>query len=69
MLSLVEGKTDIKENEKEIHITELFRWFLGDFGGKKGIIKILSNALQPDVSDYMLVYIPYLWEDALDYFY
>jgi len=69
MLSLVEGETDIKENEKEIHITQLFRWFLGNFGRKKGFIKILSNALQLDVCDYMLVYIPYLWEDALDYFY
>ena len=67
-LSFLEGETDIKEEEKEIHITKLFQWFRGDFGGTKGIRRILSKTLKIDTKAYKLVYKPYSWEDDLGNF-
>ncbi len=65
-LSFLEGETDIKEAEKEIHVTQLFKWFLGDFGGKGGIRSILEQYLKIKTNGYRLVYKPYSWEEELD---
>ena len=64
--SFLEDETDILEDKKEIHTTQLFRWFLGDFGGKSGIQKILSDKLKVDAKTYKLVYKKYSWEEQLD---
>ena len=64
--SFLEGETDVLEDTKEIHTTRLFRWFLGDFGGKRGIEKILSDKLNVTATDYKLVYKDYSWEEQLD---
>lgn len=65
-LSFLEGETDILEEKKEIHITQLFKWFLADFGGKSGIRKVLKEHLKIESKGYSLVFKPYSWEEALD---
>lgn len=67
-LSFLEVDTEIKESEKEVHITALMKWFLHDFGGRKGIRKILSQQLNKDFTGYKLVFKPYSWEEELDNF-
>lgn len=64
--SFLESETDILEDKKEIHTTQLFRWFLGDFGGKSGIQKILSDKLKVEATNYKLIYKDYSWEEQLD---
>ncbi|MFK7774286.1 MAG: DUF547 domain-containing protein [Saprospiraceae bacterium] len=63
--SFLEGETDVLEEKKEIHITQLFKWFLADFGGKSGIRKILKEHLEIDSEGYNLVFKPYSWEEEL----
>ena len=65
-LAFLEGETDILEEKKEIHVTQLFKWFLADFGGKSGIRNILKEQLQLDSKGYALVFKPYSWEDDLE---
>lgn len=64
-LSFLEVDTEIKEGEKEVHVTTLMKWFLNDFGGKKGIRKILSQRLNKDLTNYKIVFKPYSWEEEL----
>lgn len=64
--SFLEGETEILEEKKEVHITQLFKWFLADFGGKKGIRKILKEHLKMESKDYSLVFKPYSWEEDLE---
>jgi len=65
-ISFLEGETTVKEEQKEIHISRLFQWFLGDFGGKSGIRKILKDKLKIDKPTYKLVFTEYSWDEALD---
>ena len=65
-LSFLEGDAEIKEVEKEVHITKLMKWFLKDFGGRRGIRKILKQQLNKDFKKYKLIFKPYSWEEELD---
>ena len=40
-------------------------WFIADFGGKKGIRKILHEKLQQDVIGYSIQFKPYDWNAEL----
>ncbi len=64
--SFLESDTDIFDEEKEIHITSLFQWFRGDFGGQKGIRRILQTYLDDNVKEYKLIYKPYSWDEQLN---
>jgi hypothetical protein len=66
--SFLEGDTDFDEANKIVHVTALFQWFAGDFGGKKGIRKIYQQQLDKDISDYSIKYKKYSWEDDLGNF-
>jgi len=67
-LSFLEGETRIFKDKKEVHSSRLFQWFLGDFGGKKGVLRILQEKLKEDLSGFKLVYTQYSWEEDLDNF-
>lgn len=67
-LSFLELETEINESKKEIHVTRLMLWYSGDFGGKRGVRKILQQVLGVDLSGYKLKFKPYSWEDALENF-
>lgn len=64
--SFLEGETQIDEQEKKIHTSRLFLWFLNDFGGKKGSRIIISKYLDQDLDGYKLIYNDYSWEESLN---
>ncbi len=66
--SFLESETDYDEEKKVVLTTRLFQWFLGDFGGIKGIKTIYKNQMNKDISDYNIKFKPYSWEDHLDNF-
>lgn len=35
--------TEIARNSREIHVSKIFYWYYGDFGGKKGIRKLVEQ--------------------------
>lgn len=45
--------TTLKKENKIVEVTALFSWFRGDFGGKKGTLKILEELkiIAPDTAD------------------
>lgn len=67
----LENKVEFKETEKEIYVPVLFSWFIGDFGGKKGIYNFLVKygilkELQKDTYD--IEYLDYDWTLDIDNF-
>lgn len=67
-LSFLEAETGIFPEKKEIHITRLFYWFIGDFGGRSGIRRILREILDIETSGWSLVFKDYDWEEKLVHF-
>jgi Protein of unknown function, DUF547 len=45
----LKSETEIDTINKTVSVTKIMDWFAADFGGKKGVRKIISNALQKDV--------------------
>lgn len=64
--SFNQAESFINHEKKVMHISRLFLWFLNDFGGRKGIRKILGKYLGHDFSHYKLVYNKYFWDEHLD---
>lgn len=62
----IEEETIIDEQQKTLHISRLFLWFLNDFKGKKGVRNILKKYLGRDFTGYKLKYNHYSWEEQLD---
>ena len=67
-LSFLENETAVFPEKKEIHVTRLFLWFLGDFGGRRGIKKILKEKLKIKMNGHKLVFKAYDWEEELNNF-
>lgn len=61
----LESETDFYPDKKEVHTTALFKWFLADFGGIKGIKNIFKTQLGKDISDYRIKYKEYSWVEDL----
>jgi len=66
--SFLEAETTYNTSMKIVYTTTLFKWFLGDFGGLKGIKTIYKTQLDKDISDYVIKFKPYSWEENLDNF-
>ena len=66
--SFLSGETEIDDAKKEVRVTKIMSRFIGDFGGKNGIRKILKNILQKDVDGYSIKFKPYNWNKALHNF-
>lgn len=67
-LSFLETETDIDYDKKEIRISRLLQWYLADFGGTKGIRKMLDEKLELNTKGYQLSYKTYSWKEDLDNF-
>lgn len=67
-LSFLEMETEIIEDKKEILVTRLMLWYIGDFGGQRGVRKVLQKVLGIDTHGYKLKFKPYSWVDALENF-
>lgn len=66
--SFLSGETEIDDAKKEVRVTKIMDWFIGDFGGKKGIRKIIKTVLQKNVAGYSIKFKPYNWDEALHNF-
>jgi hypothetical protein len=66
--SFLSAETEFDDSKKELSVTKIMDWFRGDFGGKKGIKKVIKNVLQKDVNDYTIKFKPYNWDDTLHNF-
>ncbi|MBI1228107.1 MAG: DUF547 domain-containing protein [Bacteroidetes bacterium] len=68
VLSFLESETEVFPEKKEIHVTRLFQWFMGDFGGRGGIQRILKEKLKLETAGMKLVFREYDWEEELEKF-
>lgn len=66
--SFLEEESKFDEVNKVVSTTALFKWYYGDFGGKRGIRRIFSQQLNKDISGYKIAYTAYSWEEDLDNF-
>lgn len=66
-LSFLEAETEVKADKNEIHLTRLFRWYRADFGGNRGIRRILNEKLGIPTKGMQLVYKEYDWEEAVNF--
>lgn len=66
--SFLESETKFDLESRVVHTTALFKWFIADFGGMKGIRKIYQKQMDKDVSDYTIKFKDYSWEENLDQF-
>lgn len=66
--SFLEQESDFDNHNKVLYTTALFKWFLGDFGGKKGIRHIYDKQLGKNLEGYSIKYTDYSWEEELDNF-
>ncbi len=66
--SFLEQESDFDEENKVLYTTALFKWFLADFGGKKGIHEIYHKHLEKSLKGYKIKYKEYSWEEDLDNF-
>ncbi len=56
-------KTIIDNDNQAIKTTPLFKWFIGDFGGKSGVKELLINynIIDESMKDYDIEYVDYDW--------
>ncbi len=66
--SFLAADTKIDDTKKEIRVTKTMDWFIGDFGGKKGIRRIISEVLNKNVNGYAIKFKPYNWDEVLHNF-
>lgn len=64
-LSFLESETTVFHDKQEVHISRLFKWYLADFGGKKGIKNLIKENLDLSVEGYQWKYKTYSWEEQL----
>ncbi len=67
--SFLATETKMDESKREVEVTKLFEMFLGDFGGKKGIIRFLHQyGIVPQELHPRIVFKPYDWQADPDPF-
>ncbi|MGH1339046.1 MAG: DUF547 domain-containing protein [Aureispira sp.] len=66
--AFLESESDFDEQHQVVYTTRLFLWFLGDFGGIKGIKSIFQQQLGKDLTGYRIRYKAYSWEEDLGNF-
>ncbi len=68
MLAFLEAETEVFNEKNEIQITPLFQWYLGDFGGMRGVRRLLHEKLGLDTTGKRLILNKYDWTEHLDNF-
>lgn len=66
--SFLSTETSIDTARKVIHASAVMNWFRGDFGGSKGIKRILSKYFETDFSDFNVRFNSYNWASKLHNF-
>ncbi|MBK8557196.1 MAG: DUF547 domain-containing protein [Lewinellaceae bacterium] len=65
-LAFLEAESTLLPDKKVVQVTRLFLWYLGDFGGWKGVRRLLKEKLGMDTRGLRLVLKPYDWTEQLD---
>ena len=65
MYSFILSETAIDHNTNTITTSKILFWYIGDFGGAKGVRKIISKVFEMDLTKYTIKYSFYNWEAAL----
>ncbi|PNW28463.1 DUF547 domain-containing protein [Formosa algae] len=68
MYSFLSSETSIHRNTNTVQTSKLLFWFQGDFGGLKGVRRMLNKVLQIENNTYTLKYNAYSWEPHLENF-
>jgi hypothetical protein len=68
MYSFILSETVIDRDNKIITSSKILFWYIGDFGGRKAIRKIISKVFEIDLAKYKIKYSYYNWDSALDNF-
>ncbi|MCB0638708.1 MAG: DUF547 domain-containing protein [Lewinella sp.] len=63
--SFLESETIVDADTRTIHLTRLARWYLGDFGGFRGLRHILHHQLGLGTRGYRLRFREYDWTEEL----
>ena len=66
--SFLKSDTEIDSLKKQVRVSKILQWFKADFGGNKGIKRILQNYLNQDFSDYSLKFKDYDWTQKIKNF-
>lgn len=66
--SFLGGDVEFDDVNKEVRVTKIMDWFIGDFKGKKGIRQVVKNVLSKDIAGYHIKFKPYDWTEALHNF-
>lgn len=66
--SFIGSETKINFNTKTISTTRLFLWYYYDFGGKKGILKLINSAIDLNDERWKIQYNQYSWNIHLHNF-
>ncbi len=64
--SFLEQETTVDHNAKTISTSKLLHWYRADFGGTKGIKKILQDVLNVNTTPYNISFKPYSWDPHLE---
>ena len=57
--------TEIDSENQEVRLSRILQWFKGDFGGVRGIKKLLFRYLDDDVTGYSIGFKEYDWDESL----
>jgi hypothetical protein len=63
--SFLRSETEIDEFKKEVRVSKIMDWFRGDFGGTKGIRRIIGDIFEKDYKGYTLEFKSYDWDMKL----
>jgi hypothetical protein len=68
-ISFLDSKTAFYAEENIVQVSQLFNWYLGDFGGEKGILEYLKKYQKiPEETDPMIIYNIYNWNPTNGFF-
>jgi hypothetical protein len=57
----IHNEVELNHAKKSIHASKIFQFYLGDFGGRKGMKKLIGKQLGIDLSSYNLIFKDYNW--------
>lgn len=66
--SFLENETTYDEAENQLYFSRLGLWYLGDFGGRRGIRKIVQQYLDLGQPNSRIIFTDYNWAENLDNF-
>jgi hypothetical protein len=68
-ISFLDSKTAFYAEENIVQVSQLFNWYLGDFGGEKGILEYLKKYQKiQEETDPMIIYNIYNWNPTNGFF-